>query len=248
MSYLTRSGENVKGFFSKIAPSYDRLNSLMSLGLHYYWNQKLIKMLESAPNDHYLDVCAGTGAISKIYLKKTHPKRKVILLDFCQEMLDIAKKDLTSQQKAYCPSATLEFVCSDACHMPLESETIDRLSMAYGLRNIVEPKKALQECYRVMKPGARICILELTRPSSYWLRKLHGLWLKLMIAGLTAFYSREGKAYRYLAESIKEFIDPPNVLSYLKQAGFKQGLHLPLNGQIASIFIAEKPQINDLEL
>jgi demethylmenaquinone methyltransferase/2-methoxy-6-polyprenyl-1,4-benzoquinol methylase len=241
VSYSSRSSDNVKGFFSKIALSYDRLNSLMSVGLHHYWNQKLIENLPSQPEDTYLDLCAGTGAITERYLKKWKPSQKVILLDFCPQMLEVAQTNLKALQPDLAPSLTLEFINSDACQTPLNTSSINRVSMAYGLRNIIEPEKALAECFRIMKPGATLCILELTRPSSFWLASLHKIWLKTMIAGLAALYSQDSSAYKYLAESISHFIEPQKVLHLLTGAGFIACKQVALNGQIASLFTAQKP-------
>lgn len=214
----------------------------MSCGMHHYWNRCLIKYLEPKASDHYLDLCAGTGAISKIYLKKINPQSQIILLDFCAEMLDVAKKELAFFSKI--PPA---FICADVCQIPLEDESIDRLSMAYGLRNIIDTQTALKESLRVMKPGGKLVILELTRPKNRWLQKLHGLWLKYVVARVASYYSRQGEAYTYLEESIHQFIEPETILNLLQETGFVKTRHISLTGNIASIFIAEKNHASILD-
>lgn len=241
MSYLSRSSDHVRQLFSKIAPKYDLVNCLMSGGLHHYWNRKLVQTLEAKPSDRYLDLCAGTGAISKIYLKKIKPASGLVLLDFCPEMLSLAEKTLPSYQKQENKEFTFEFICADACQIPLKDADVDRISMAYGLRNIIYPQKALEECLRVLKPGGRISILELTRPKTSIMKSLHRLWLKYVVARVAAFYSRQGDAYKYLEDSIHHFIEPQTVLDMLKQCGFVNTKHIALSGQIASLFTAEKP-------
>lgn len=242
MNYLSRSSQHVKNLFSHIAGQYDTVNNLMSCGMHHYWNRCLIKYLEPKSSDHYLDLCAGTGAIAKIYLKKIKPQTQIILLDFCAEMLEIAKIDL-----AFFSKTPPSFICADVCQIPLKDESIDRLSMAYGLRNIIDPQSALRESLRVMKPCAKLVILELTRPQNRWLQKLHGLWLKYVVARVASYYSRQGEAYAYLEESIHQFIEPETIVNLLQEAGFVKTRHISLTGNIASIFIAEKKPASILE-
>lgn len=226
----------IHDFFNKIAHSYDCTNNLISLGLHHYWNRRLTLSFSQKEHSQFLDICAGTGAISKRYAKANPTYSKVTLVDFCPAMLEIAKQNLQS-------SARIQFIVADACSLPLPDKTFDHAAMAYGIRNIPTPRLAIQECYRVLKDGAVFSILELTRPKNRLLRAFHHVWLKYAVPLIGRLMSKDPSAYHYLKTSIEQFQEPAQIIELLQSCGFTNIAHKSLNGQIASLFIATKAQL-----
>lgn len=235
------TSKQIHSFFSAIAPRYDLVNALMSVGLHHVWNQKLVNSLHSYPEASYLDLCSGTGAIAKRYLKKYSPTQTVVLVDFCEKMLEIAGEKLSKD------SFSLEFVVADARELPFQSEKFDRISLSYGLRNIDPPEKALEECFRALKKGGLLAILELTRPKAKLLRLFHRFWLKNVALPLGAFFSSSAEAYLHLKNSIEQFRSADDILKDCRQAGFIDCSRISLAGGIATIFLARKPSTKSKE-
>ncbi len=201
--------------FSEIAPTYERNNALLSFGLHRYWNRCLARAITPyAEGGTLLDLCAGTGDITHAYLQQTTSPQKVILLDFCPEMLAIA---CAKEAGAH----DLSYIEADAQDLPLEDHAISAVTCAYGMRNIADPIKAGQEVLRVLKPGGVFGILELTRPRHFPFNLLHTLHLKTLVPLF-------GHAYRYLSTSVSAFTEPAKLSAVLQSLGFDEIERRPL--------------------
>ncbi len=188
-----RAKPNIRIMFDSLAPTYDKINKILSLGMHLSWNYSFVSLL--GKTDHLLDLCAGTGRVALSYIQK-HPQASATLVDFSTKMLETV-------QNRY-PSAPFSYVTSDVAHLPLPDESFRLASMAYGLRNLSSPLKALKEVHRVLQTGGRLGILELTRPAPYnpaYL--LHKLYLNLVVPSVGRLYSGNSYAYSYLKESIR---------------------------------------------
>lgn len=240
----------VKAIFSRIAKRYDVTNAVLSSGLHKYWNKKLIDTVvnETEKGAVCLDLCCGTGAIGLGFLrvskrKKREPKT-VYFLDFCEEMLDIAKKSAPSQNRFFSPSRTvpqLHFMVADAKHVPLGEASCDAVTMAYGIRNIDSKPHAFSEMKRLLKPGGIAAILELTRPKSRPLRFLHRLWLTLALPPLGALMTGDKAAYKYLKNSIETFLEPEELMRLGESQGLEALECRPLCCGIATLFTFRRP-------
>jgi demethylmenaquinone methyltransferase / 2-methoxy-6-polyprenyl-1,4-benzoquinol methylase len=189
----------VKQHFGAIASQYDRNNAILSLGLFRLWNRKLVQAVPQG--GVLLDLCAGTGEIAFAHLRRAKKSQHVILLDFCQEMLDVAKKRAPQGHH-------LTYICADACAIPLQDNAVEAVTTAYGIRNVPDPLACAREVHRVLKPGGRWAILELTRPKSPVLKALHGLYLKTWVPAMGGLFSPSKEAYRYLSSSISQFTAP----------------------------------------
>lgn len=237
--------ETVRAIFSSIAPSYDKTNLIMSVGLHHQWNQALVNQLSSNKHLDYLDLCAGSGAIAERYLNTYHPTAgsngRIVLADFCEAMLQQAQHKLERYHK----KTPVEYITCDVTALPFQTAEFDRISMAYGLRNIQVPQQALCESYRVLRAGGQIVILELTRPKNPILNWLHRAWLHLIVRKVGGWMSHSPESYTYLQQSIHHFVSPDSVMEKLKMAGFIQIKCLSLCGGIATLFLATKPHIPD---
>jgi demethylmenaquinone methyltransferase/2-methoxy-6-polyprenyl-1,4-benzoquinol methylase len=235
--YNKNDPQSIQKMFGSIAKQYDRTNAILSLQMHRYWNQELIKLtlLKNAP-ESYLDLCCGTGEISLKYLKNCPFPCTAYLLDFCPEMLFFAQeraKNLNSHHK-------ISYLQADAQEIPLPKESIDCMTMAYGIRNIPDPNKCFREIHRVLKKEGKIGILELTQPVNPLLKAGHSLYLNTVIPLMGKLVTSNKDAYQYLCKSIKSFTQPQEMEKMLIAAGFKSVSIKPLMGGIATILVAKK--------
>lgn len=237
MDYSKTKPESIQYLFGNIANKYDKANAILSFGLHHFWNKKLVKEFSSQKNKTYLDLCSGTGEIALRFVKSNPDSKKIILLDFCKEMLDIAEAKF---DKPKMPK-NIEYLVADAQKLPLDSKSIDSISMAYGIRNVKAPELAIREAYRVLTPGGKMAILELTKPENPLLKFGHHLYLKGLLPIIGKFITENKKAYQYLCESIHQFVPPLEIKNKMQEAGFQQIKIKKLNFGIATLITAQKP-------
>lgn len=227
--YFQQDPETIRRLFGSIARRYDLGNALTSLGLHHLWNRYLIQTaLAAAPHGPLLDLCAGTGAIGLGYLRHA-PHASVALLDFCPQMLDIARL----RTPPGCDVVCLE---ADAHDIPLHDASVACVTTAYGIRNVANPKTCANEVHRVLASGGSWIILELTRPHQPWLRTFHKAYLNTVLPLIGGMLTGNRKAYRYLAGSIYSFPD----LTALFQERFHIKQKKILAGGIAALLELKK--------
>jgi demethylmenaquinone methyltransferase/2-methoxy-6-polyprenyl-1,4-benzoquinol methylase len=225
----------IQSMFGKIAKRYDLTNSVLSFKLHYLWNKRLIQSIQA--ENSLLDLCAGTGEIAYGWLTKQIKPKQVILLDFCQEMLEVAKTKMAPYVKA---GHTIKCIQADATSIPLPSQSVDAISIAYGIRNVQNPLKCYQEAHRLLKSHGQLTILELTEPSNPLIKSLHHIYLTQILPRMGGFITGEKEAYRYLSESIPAFSKPETMRQELLQAGFTSVAIRPITGGIATLIEAKK--------
>jgi demethylmenaquinone methyltransferase/2-methoxy-6-polyprenyl-1,4-benzoquinol methylase len=215
--YDKNTPTSIQSLFNSIAPSYDLTNTLLSFGFHKWWNLALVKELGKPKT--LLDLCAGTGEISFLMIKKNEFLKEALMLDFSKEMLAEAKhKSLKIVNK----KVALSFIQSDATSIPLENQSVDAISIAYGIRNIKEPNKCIQEAFRVLKPKAKFAILELTRPKFKMILNFHNLYLKIFLPLIGKIMAKNKEAYMYLSQSIPQFIAPQKLKEMMIESGFEK--------------------------
>jgi len=234
--YQKSAPDSIQEMFASIAENYDRANTTFSFGLHKKWNRKLIKTIGEAHT--LLDLCAGTGEIGFGFLAK-HPESKAILLDFCPEMLAVAKSKGAPYEGRY------SLIEGDAQVLPLQTNSVDAVTISYGIRNVKEPLKCFQEVARVLKPNGRFSILELTRPTSSLFRFSHRLYLKFLLPILGKFAAQNIDAYRYLSKSVEDFASPKELEKKLVEAGLKPVKRISLMGGLSTIMISERRMPSD---
>lgn len=204
--------------FSTIAHKYERVNDLISFGVNSRWTRTFIgEILEDTWPEHVLDLCCGTAQITRSLLLEMR-KRKGTLptidgVDFSDAMLAIAHKNLED------PS--VRFIQAAAEQLPMASDTYDTICLAYGIRNIQDPKRALEEAWRVLKHEGTLHILELTCPSHPIPRFLHSLYLSTLVPLVGWMITGKVSPYRYLRDSILRF-SIQNLLQQLQNAGFQK--------------------------
>jgi len=216
--------------FSAISRRYDLLNRVLSAGLDQGWRRRVVALTGASEGRSALDLCTGTGDLAVMLASRVGPTGSAVGLDFCAEMLDIARTK-------YPPSRwpRLDFVRGDAHALPFEDDAFDTATMAFGLRNLSSPSRGFEEMARVVRAGGTVLVLELTRPKGL-LRLLYYPYLFVVLPLLGGLLSGRFSAYRYLARSIAEFLPPQRVLDEMRGAGLVDVCALPLLGGIATIF------------
>ena len=201
--------KNIQNMFNNIAGKYDFLNGLLSLNLDNRWRRIAIKKADIHDNDLVLDLACGTGDLTRA-IKHYHPKCSIISGDFSINMLYIAKKKLPDNI----------FVASDAHFLPFVGDSFDRLTIAFGFRNVTDKAKGLKEFYRVLKPNGKVCILELTQPENKFINLCYSLYFRHILPFIAGMFSSK-QAYEYLPDSVSSFPKRKKFKQLIEQAGFK---------------------------
>lgn len=238
-AYNKNQPSSIKAMFNSIANRYDFTNAVLSFYLHKLWNRQLTKRAGHPFRARHtlLDLCSGTGDIAFHYLKKrAHPCR-AYLIDFSGEMLGEAKK---KAEKLPLDRHDIIYIEADVQKLPLPDDYAECATMAYGIRNVKNPAQCFQELFRVLKPGGRFGILELTRPENRLLNAGHQLYLRTFLPLFGRWLTKNEGAYQYLRQSIHTFIAPKELEKLLKATGFSRTEVIKLSGGIATIIMAYK--------
>lgn len=211
----------VRHLFSRVSGRYDLMNNLMSLGLHHCWKKKFIQQFSLFDKARVIDVAAGTGDIS-LNLHQTFPYLNLTtyLVDPTKDMLDISKKKAFDH--GICQG--IEWYVDAAESLPFPSETMDIYCISFGLRNVVDRQKALQEAYRVLKPGGKFYCLEFSHMDDHLLNILYDFYSFKFLPTLGAYVANDREAYQYLVESIRCFPKRLDLESEICDVGFEQVL------------------------
>ncbi len=237
-AYNKNDPATIKRMFNDIATRYDRANAVLSFNLHKQWNSKLVNevLLRDTPHT-FLDLCSGTGDIALNYLLNADAPCRAYLIDFSANMLSRAKNKLDSPSFE---NHQIDYVEADVQSLPLGDNCIDSASMAYGIRNVKNPSQSLSEVYRVLKPGGKVGLLELTQPQNSLLKFGHFIYLKTILPILGKIVTNNQDAYNYLQGSIRTFISPTELEKIMVDSGLTQIKRLPLAGGIATILVGTK--------
>jgi len=202
----------VREMFDTLAPSYDRANRIISMGLDQGWRRKAIRRLGASAQGDMVDLCAGTLDLSVMLLDAG--ARSIKAVDFAEQML------LAGQPKIP-DGADVALVTADAREMPLPDDSVDGVIAGFGLRNVPEVHLAVAEAARVLRPGGRLVVLEFFQPTSLLSRVLQGSYNRFVMPLLGGLVSGYGSAYRYLAGSIDAFMTRPEFEQILRDNGFE---------------------------
>lgn len=227
----------VRAMFAEIAPSYDRLNHLLSANIDKRWRRFVLQELAdviSRPNALALDICCGTGDLTLELAKKT----RVIGCDFCHPMLVIGRDKFNSRPSNGAKGAFLAE--GDALKLPFADQRFDAVTIAFGLRNLSSVDGGLAEIYRVLKPGGRAAILEFSRPVLPILRQLFAVYFNQILPRVGALVSGSSFAYRYLPDSVRGFPDQKRLAEMMRTAGFVNVRYDNLSGGIAALHLGER--------
>lgn len=245
----SRKAEKVHGVFENVAEKYDVMNDLMSGGIHRIWKDHFMSTLSPRPNTKLLDVAGGTGDIafrfidhvlaksgSSFELPKAYPVTpegaidyidealednvapyEVVICDISEGMLEVGQK--RAEEKGL---GGITWVCGDAQQLPFEDDTFDCYTIAFGIRNVIDVQAALDEAYRVLKPGGRFLCLEfshVTNPAVKWIYDQYSFQI---IPAMGQIVAGDMKSYKYLVESIRKFPPQEEFKEMIEEAGFRR--------------------------
>ncbi len=219
----------VRAVFESVAPRYDLMNDLMSLGAHRAWKRIFVTALDPRPNRRLLDLAGGTGDIAFAWLARGGGP--ALLSDINPAMLGVGRDRALQRGIA----AGLSFVVADAERLPLPDRSVERVSIAFGLRNCTDKAAVLSEARRVLMPGGRFFCLEFSSVQVAALRPLYNAWSFSVLPRLGQRIAGDADSYRYLAESIKMFPDQETLAKLLVSAGFARVRVQNLSGGIVAI-------------
>ncbi|MBI1883593.1 MAG: ubiquinone/menaquinone biosynthesis methyltransferase [Chlamydiae bacterium] len=217
---IEKVNKNIAIMFSRISKRYNLANDLLSLGSHRIWKKKALKILKARKEEKWLDLCCGTG---DFLLQSGFG----IGADLSYEMLLEAQKRLTS---------FIPLICADGENLPFKNNSIDKIIIGFGIRNIPQFEKALSEMNRILKKDGRWVVLEFSKPTLPIFSKLYFFYLNKILPIIGGWISGDKEAYDYLARTIHHFPDGNEFLSFIKKAGFKNPQCKKLFLGIASIY------------
>ena len=203
----------VRGVFDSVARNYDRMNDVMSAGLHRYWKRFAVEATHTRPGMQVLDLAGGTGDMARLFAECVGASGRVVLTDINGAMLDVGRDKLLN--KGYFVPA----VQCDAEKLPFRSGSFDRVSIAFGLRNVTRKEAALVEMRRLLRPGGLAAVLEFSR---VWapLAPAYDWYSFNVLPRLGSWIAKDAASYRYLAESIRMHPDQATLAAMMEQAGF----------------------------
>lgn len=224
----------VRQMFDRVSARYDLNNALLSFGLDRYWLWRARRVLNLAPNAQVIDLCCGTGAVTRT-LAAAVPEGRVLGVDFSDGMLAAAVKHAADPR-----AGRVEYLRSDVLNVPQPDHLFDAVTIAYGPRNIVDLPGLWKEMRRLVKPGGQILSLELTRPRGI-VGFFHELYLRYLVPLIGGVVSGDREAYSYLSTTIAGFLDPIELAQSMREGGLVDVRVLPLSGGIVTIHHARTP-------
>lgn len=228
--------EWVRRHFTSIARKYDFMNTLLSLGIHYQWKRMAVRMMGLREGDNVLDVCGGTGDLSRLAAELVAPSGSVVLYDINWEMMAAGRR-----KTSVSPHAGL--VCSvqgDAEKMAFPDGSFDAAMVGFGIRNLTHFEKGFREMHRVLKTGGVFMCLEFSEPVTPWFRCLYDFYSFHVMPLIGKVLANCQPAYVYLPESIRLFPNPDELKSILEQIGFRNVSYRRLTDGIAVVHIGKK--------
>jgi demethylmenaquinone methyltransferase/2-methoxy-6-polyprenyl-1,4-benzoquinol methylase len=216
--------------FARIAGRYDIANHLLSGGIDYWWRQRLVRAVYDSHAASVLDLATGSGDVVFALADGLAPGVTLLGMDFCQPMLDEAVKKREENHRW----THVEFRLGDGMALPLPDASFEAITISFGLRNMVNRAKALQEMRRVLKPDGRLFILEFSQPM-VWFRPFYYTYLKYVLPIVAGIITGDRSAYEYLGGSIEQYPDRSAMSEEIRQAGFNSVRALPLSCGIVAL-------------
>lgn len=233
---LDRREVRIRRMFDGIAPSYDLLNHLLSLNIDKAWRRRVTRMvpLTSGP---LLDLCTGTGDLAFDYDKAVGGSLPIVGADFSGEMLLRAIRK--SKKRGSHPR--IPFIQADAQQLPFPSDQFEVVTISFGLRNVTDTDRGLEEMTRVTRPGGKVAVLEFSRPKHWFLGRAYRGYFRYLLPTVGQIFSRSSdKAYSYLPASVMEFPDGEALAQRMRAVGLKDVHFTPFTFGIATLYVGTK--------
>jgi demethylmenaquinone methyltransferase/2-methoxy-6-polyprenyl-1,4-benzoquinol methylase len=221
----------VRGVFDSVASRYDMMNDLMSVGIHRLWKRFTIELSAVRPGQTVLDIAGGTGDLAARFSRIVGAEGKVILADINASMLAVGRDRLIDEGVV----GNVHTVQCDAQALAFPDNSIDCITIAFGLRNVTDKEKALRSMERVLKPGGRLLVLEFSKPTNPVLEQVYDTYSFRVLPLMGKWIANDAESYRYLAESIRKHPDQDTLLGMMEDAGFVNCQYHNMTGGIVAV-------------
>jgi len=234
---VNKSPERIAGMFDAIAGNYDFLNHLLSAGIDKRWRKKAIQSLSLTGRETVLDLCTGTADLALAAIDASPGAARVLGVDFAGAMLRIGLEK--TRRRALDSRVTL--VRGDASKVPACDRSVDAVTVAFGIRNVLDTAAACAEMFRVLRPGGRVAVLEFAIPTTPGVRSAYLWYFNRVLPLIGKVISRHNAAYGYLPASVGAFATPNEFVTILRQRGFLDVRAVPLTFGIVYLYTATRP-------
>jgi demethylmenaquinone methyltransferase / 2-methoxy-6-polyprenyl-1,4-benzoquinol methylase len=230
---LDKTPTRIAGMFDAIAPRYDLLNHVLSAGFDRRWRARAIREIQLAPGSQVLDLCTGTADLAVAAVEHAS-EITVVGVDFAGQMLRLARQKIETMGLG----RAIRFVRGDGTRIPLADACCDAATIGFGIRNVVDPPRALAEIARVLRPGGRLAILEFGHPRIPGIRTLYSWYFRYLLPFIGRMISKHQSAYSYLPASVGTFPPPDEFAKVIAATGFSQVRAVPLTFGIVYLYVA----------
>jgi len=221
----------VRGVFDSVASRYDVMNDLMSFGVHRLWKRFAVELAGVRQGQRVLDLASGTGDLADRFADLVGPDGLVLMTDINAAMLQVGRDRMVDRGHA----GNLSYAQVDAEALPVPDDSIDLITIAFGLRNVTDKAKALRAMHRALRPGGRALVLEFSKPLNKPLEKLYDLYSFRLLPKMGEIVAKDAESYRYLAESIRMHPDQATLKAMMEDAGFERCDVHNLTGGIVAV-------------
>jgi demethylmenaquinone methyltransferase/2-methoxy-6-polyprenyl-1,4-benzoquinol methylase len=236
---LDKSNQRVRDMFGQIAPRYDLMNHLLSLNIDRWWRRSTVQRLRVAGNSPILDVCTGTGDLALAIKARVGHAVPVVGSDFCHPMLQRGVEKVAASDARTGPAVT--FVEADSQHLPFQDNTFQCVTVAFGLRNISDTDRGLQEMRRVCKSEGQVAVLEFSQPTAIGLKQLYAFYFRHVLPRVGQWMARNNRsAYSYLPESVAQFPSGVKLAEQMESNGIQNVKMYPMTCGIATLYEGTK--------
>jgi demethylmenaquinone methyltransferase/2-methoxy-6-polyprenyl-1,4-benzoquinol methylase len=224
----------VKDMFDRIAPRYDFLNRLLSMRQDIVWRARMVRAAAVQKNARVLDVACGTCDVALEVNSRLRGETLIFGLDFSLGMLNLGKKKLAGK-------TNMALLNADALSLPFKPQGFDAVLIAFGIRNIMDRQRAIDQFFITLKKGGRLAVLELTTPEHGIFRSLYLLYFQKILPLIGSFFSKDASAYTYLPASVLKFPSPVEFSKVMKTAGFQNIRFKTMTFGIVTLFVGSRP-------
>ncbi|MCF8045168.1 MAG: bifunctional demethylmenaquinone methyltransferase/2-methoxy-6-polyprenyl-1,4-benzoquinol methylase UbiE [Desulfarculaceae bacterium] len=226
----------IRGMFDRIAPKYDFLNRLLSLRQDVRWRREMVEAADLTDDSAALDAACGTCDVALEIEKRKGRGCRITGMDFSLKMLYLGAQKAAREARA----GKIRLTAGNALHLPFKKESFNAVFIAFGIRNIMDRKSALENFRQVLKKGGRVVVLELTTPSTGLMRSLYLFYFRRILPMIGRLFSKSQGAYSYLPESVLGFPSPGEFAAVMRSAGFSRIRWKPMTFGIVTLFVGYK--------
>ncbi|MHC4878856.1 MAG: bifunctional demethylmenaquinone methyltransferase/2-methoxy-6-polyprenyl-1,4-benzoquinol methylase UbiE [Planctomycetota bacterium] len=241
-SKVDKTGQRIQKMFGEISGRYDFLNHFLSGGVDIYWRWRTVRRVRPDTDAPILDVCTGTGDLAIAFWKKADRKLPVAGTDFTHEMLVIAREKAAKLTDPNPTAAPIEFLEADTLTLPFDADSFQIVSVAFGLRNVVDTLGGLREMTRVCQPGGQVAVLEFSMPTNRLFGAVYRWYFRNILPCIGQLLARNQEAaYNYLPQSVSQFPQGEELCGLMRDAGLADVTFTPLTFGIATLYVGQKP-------